>query len=599
MEDEEGVPIVGATVHIKGTINGTITSLDGKYELETDQNEGLLVVSFVGYETAETNFGLSNEFLVITLKTSNNNLGEVIAIGYGTAKRKDLTGAVAMVENMEQINSRAVTTFNDFLQGSVAGVTVVQQGGDPTNEASIIIRGVGSFNNEKPLYVVDGMPYYGGTINPNDIESVTILKDAASAAIYGAQASSGVIVITTKSGKAGKPVITIDAFAGIQQAMNLPTPLTAEEQNWAYNTAADNSGATRNPARNPELNPWGNTTRTNWIDEIFRNAAIYNTNVSLSGGNDKGRYSASFNYQDKEGLLIGTSAKRIGVRLKSEYNLTEKLLIGENFYAVNQEAIGTNTSSPYSGTIINAVYMPSAASVYDEEGNFHGVAPEGSVYAGAYGDVYNPVALLLRPTTKNPITNIDGNIYGEYAILKGLKFRSSFSLSQRNYEYKKFTPKIPENGRPSEMNYLTQSWSKTNKWVWDNQITYSKALGNHQLEVTGVSSAQFTRYEYNNVNAQDFAREEEWYQFLGNAGEIPSYGGDSYEDALYSIIGRLRYSFMDKYFITGSIRRDQTSRLAKSNNSDVFPSASLAWVISNEPFLKNSNWLDNLKLRAS
>lgn len=596
--DQTNLPMVGASIFIKGTTNGTVSNLDGRFTLETEKKEGIIVVSFIGFQTVEREFKAS-QISSIVIEPELTSLNDVLIIGYGSVKKEDVTGSVAAIENMEQISSRPVSSPQDFFQGSVAGVTVQQQGGSPTNQASITIRGVGSVNNESPLWVVDGMPYYGGTLNPNDIESITVLKDAASAAIYGAQAASGVIVVTTKSGESGKLSVAIDAYAGIQKAVNLPTPLTAEQQNWAYNTAADNSGVERDPARDIIQNSWGGVNRTNWIDEVFRTAAIYNTNVALRGGNEKGKYSASFNYQKRDGLLLDTSLERIGLRVKSEYKLSDKLKIGQNLYVTNEEAVGTNTSSSYSGVIINAIYMPSAAPVYDEEGNFHGVAPEGSVYAGTYGDIYNPVALLKRPTVSNPATYIDVNVYAELDVLNGLKYRSSFSLSQMDSEYKKFSPRIPENGRPSEMNYLDQSWSKRNKWIWDNQITYAKEFGEHKLDFTGVYSAQKTEYESNTVNARDFSREESWYQYIGNAVEISDYSSNAYEDALYSVIGRIRYSYNDKYFLSGSVRRDQTSRLAKKNNSDVFPSVSAAWKISNESFLNDINWIRNMKLRAS
>ncbi len=591
-------PLVGASIRIKNTVEGTITDMEGRFSFETKLEKGELQISFIGFQTADREFVGSQNFKIY-LDNESTSLNDVLVIGYGSARKSDLTGAVSTVSNMDQISSRPVANIQDFLQGNLPGVTVQQQGGDPTSTPTITIRGIGSVNSESPLWVVDGMPYYGGNLNPNDIESVTVLKDAASAAIYGAQASSGVIVVTTKSGKAGKLSLHVDVYAGIQKAGNLPTPLTAEEQNQAYNTAADNSGATRDPSRDIAQNPWGAVNRTNWIDAIFRNASVYSANVALSGGSDQGVYSASFNYRKKEGLLIDTYSERIGIRVKSQYNLTDKIRIGENLYVSNEEAVGTNTSSSYSGAIINAVYMPSAAPVYDENGNFHGVAPEGSAYAGSYGDVYNPVALLKRTTTNNPTTYIDANVYGEVDLLEGLKYRSSFSLSQKDSEYKKFTPKIPESGRPSEMNYLNQSWSKRNKWIWDNQLSYTQTFDKHHLDFTGVYSAQHTKYEYNSVNAQDFAREEDWYHYLENAGSINSYSSDAYEDALTSMIGRIRYNFDDKYFLSGSIRRDQTSRLSSKNNSDLFPSASAAWKLSNESFLSGISWINSMKIRAS
>ncbi|WP_461641093.1 SusC/RagA family TonB-linked outer membrane protein [Labilibaculum euxinus] len=596
--DSEKLPLIGASIRISGTSEGTVADMDGKFSFETDLTKGRLQISFIGFQSIEREFDGSQDY-TIYLAQETTSLNDVVVIGYGSSRKSDLTGSVASVSNMDQISSRPITSAQEFLQGNLAGVTVQQQGGDPASTPTITIRGMGSVNTESPLWVVDGMPYYGGTLNPNDIESITVLKDAASAAIYGAQASSGVIVVTTKSGKAGKLSVAVDVFAGVQQADNLPVPLTAEEQNWAYNTAADNSGAVRDPARDVSLNPWGGVNRTNWIDEIFRKASVYNANVGLSGGGEKGIYSASFSYQKKQGLLINTSSERIGLRVKSQYNLSDKMRVGQNLYVLNEEAIGTNNTSSYSGTIINAMYMPSAAPVYDGEGNFHGVAPKGSDYAGSYGDVYNPVALLKRPATSNPVTYIDANAYIEFDFIKDFKFRSSLMLSLKDSEYKKFTPKIPESGRPSEMNYLNQSWSKRNKWIWDNQVSYSKTINNHHLDFTGVYSAQYTKYEYNLVNAQDFAREENWYHYLENAGSINSYSSDAYEDALNSMIGRFRYNYSDKYFLMGSIRRDQTSRLSSENNSDLFPSASVAWKMSNESFMQELNWIHSMKLRAS
>lgn len=596
--DEKGESLPGVTIVIKGTTVGTVTDIDGNYSLKNVTSNAVLVYSFVGMSTQEVLVDGQSTINIVMLIDAIG-LDEVVAIGYGTAKKSDLSSSVSTVSGLDKINSRAITNPEDFLQGNVAGVTVVQQGGDPTKSAKVVIRGVGSVNEESPLWVVDGMPYYGGALNPNDIETMTILKDAASASIYGAQASSGVIVVTTKSGKSGKPKLNLDVFTGFQQATNLPTPLTAEEQSWAYNTATDNAGQSRLPAHDAGQNPWGATTRTNWVDEIFRNAYVYNVNFSLMGGGEKGRYMSSFNYQNKDGLLLGTNAKRFTFRMKGEYDLTDKITIGENFFLARTEAIGTNTSSSYSGAIINAMYMPSAAPVYDESGKFHGVAPEGSKFAGAYGDVYNPVAMLLRPTTTSPVTNYNANVYVDYQILKDLKFRSSFSMDLRSKDIKNFRPRIPESGRRTDMNYLDQSWSDRNKWIWDNQVSYLKSFGKHNFDLTAVYSSQYTTYEFNKVNTQDFAREEEWYQYIENASEILEWGSDVYEDALTSAIGRLRYNYDNRYFFSASLRQDRTSRLAKENNSDLFSSLSAAWRISSESFMQDIDWINSLKLRAS
>ncbi|SFW24074.1 TonB-linked outer membrane protein, SusC/RagA family [Sinomicrobium oceani] len=597
---KDNAPIPAATVVAdNGSGKGTSTDFDGNFTLSVNQEEGILKVSSMGYTPREVRYK-AGEKLYIELEDEINQLDEVVLIGYGSAKKGDLTAAVATVENVESIASRPVSNVNDFLQGNLPGVTVLQQGGDPTQNGQIVIRGYGSFATESPLTVVDGVPYYGPPINPNDIASISVLKDAAAAAIYGAQASSGVIVIETKSGKSGKPKVSLDVYTGFQKANNLPTALNAEQQAWAYNTAADNAGASRLSAHNAEQNPWGQTTRTNWMDEIFRTATLYNVNANVSGGAENVRYMTSFGYQKKEGVLIGTQRERYNFRVKTDFDLTEKITIGENVYYSRTDAVGTNTSSAYSGSIINAIYMPAAASVYNDDGTYQGVVPEElAQFAGAYGDVYNPVALLLRPTTTNPTDFINANVYFKYDILDGLKFKSTYSYNYTGQRYKKFQPRIPELGRTNLNNYLYQSNATTNKWIWDNQISYDKTFGKHHLNATAIYSSQHTDYEYYYQEGQGFSSEEPYNQYMGNATSVLMPETDVYEDALTSAIGRVMYNYDNRYYLTASLRRDASSRLARSNQSDYFPSASAAWRIGNEAFFENIHAVSDLKLRAS
>lgn len=598
--DEFGEGLPGVSVFVPGTNLGTTTDIDGNFSLEVPSNTKMIEVSYIGMTTEQVMLGDASNY-DLAMKSDAVALDEVVAIGYGSSKKSDITSAISTVSGVEQIDSRAITSAQDFLQGNVAGVTVLQQGGDPTRTPDVVIRGVGSINNESPLWVIDGVPYDKPQfINPNDIKSISILKDAASAAIYGAQASTGVVVVTTKSGVSGKPKVSFNFILGGQRAANLPTPLNAKEQNLAYKMAAENSKKELNAAYDATKNPWGATTRTNWIDAIFRSARLLNTNVSVAGGSDRGQYMTSFSYQDREGLLVGTNAKRYTFRVKSSYDLTDKITVGENFTMSYQKAVGVNTSSSYSGAIINAIYMPSAAPVYEADGKtFHGVAPIGSKFAGAYGDIYNPVALLLRPTTNAPTTNYNGSAYITYKPIEGLTLKSTFSMDLLEDNYKKFTPKIPESGRRTEMNYLDQNWSNRKKWIWDNQVSYEKYFGEHKLEGTLVYSSQKTDYEYNVVHAQDFSKENEWYQYIRNAKEVKEWDSDVYEDALTSAIGRLRYNYANRYFFSASLRQDKTSRLHKDNNTDYFPAVSAGWKISAEPFMENFRALSNLKLRAS
>lgn len=595
----DGMPIPAATVIPNGEISkGVATDFDGNFSLEVDRTDGTILVSSIGFSSVELPYS-GNQTLQVILDEQTNSLDEVVLIGYGTARKGDITSSISQVDGIETIASRPVATFTDFLQGNVAGVTVLHQGGDPDGGSQIVIRGYGSLSDESPLIVVDGVPYYGPSINPQDIASVSVLKDAAAAAIYGAQAASGVIVIQTKKGKKGKPQISLDFYGGIQNATGLPTSLTAEQQASVYNLAADNGGTARQAAHDATQNPWGQTTRTNWIDEIFRPAGIVNTNVNISGASENVNYMTSFGYNSKEGVLVGTKSDRYSFRLKSDLNLSDKVTIGENVYYSRTEAVGTNTSSGYSGTIVNAVYFPSAAPVRDESGLFHGVVPfDLSQFAGAYGDVYNPVALLLRPTTTSPTNYINAQVYLEYKIIDELKFRSSYAYSVNHNESKLFVPMIPELGRTNLVNSLTQGNSSTNRWVWDNQLTYTKSFGKHNLDVTAIYSSQFTDFESLTQKGEGFSSEDSFNQYLSNASDIREPETDVYEDALTSAIGRATYNYDNKYFATASIRRDETSRLALDNQADVFPAVSLGWRISDENFF-NVKGINDLKFRAS
>lgn len=600
--DEAGFPLPGANIIELGTQNGVTTDFDGNFKLKTKSDTGKITVSFIGYKNQELIFSPTiNEFKNLQLVLSNDLLNEVVLIGYGEAKRNKITTAVGTAENIKTINSRPVANLNDFLQGNIAGVTVLQNGGDPSRESLINIRGVGSVNLSNPLRIVDGSPYYGPAINPNDIESVSILKDAAAAAIYGVQAGNGVIVIKTKKGRLGKPVLNLNISGGIQTASNLPTALNAKQQADTYNLAADNAGATRLDAHDATKNPWGQITRTNWVNSIFRSAEFKNINATLSGASKKANYMMSGGYFSKEGVLVGTKYDRYSLRVKSEYDLFDNFTIGENLYFSRTNAVGANTNSGYSGSIINAIYMPSAAPIYDEQGKFHGVAPFNlEKFAGAYGDVYNPVALLLRPTTKNPTNFINANIFGEYEIANGLKVKSSFTYNLTDKNHKRFQPKVPELGRTNKENSLIVETTDKNLWTWENQIDYTKSFGFHNLGLTAVYSAQKSSYEYNYTKGTDFDREDAAYQYLGNAGSVAKkdIDFDANEVALTSATARLMYDFDGRYLFAASIRRDESSKPVGDKQVDYFPSVSLGWNIAKESFF-NVNAVNNLKLRAS
>ena len=596
---EDNQPVSFATIVANQNYNTyTTTDIDGNFSIELQQTSGTLSVEYIGYTMTTVQYQ-GSQSITIEMVSEQNVLDEVVLIGYGTSKKKDVTTSISTLEDVDQISSRPVANLNDFLQGQVAGVTVMSQGGDPSEASKVIIRGTGSLADEQPLTVVDGVPYYGPAINPNEIASVSILKDAAAAAIYGAQAASGVIVITTKKGVIGEPRVSLNMYTGVSKATNLPTPLDAKGQAWAYNTAADNAGAPRQSAHDANVNPWGAVTRTNWMDEIFRSAALYNLDASISGATEKTNYFTSFGYNKTEGTLVGTFSERYSFRVKSDYKMSDKVTIGQNVYYSNTDAQGTNTTSSYSGSIINALYMPSSAPVYDPSGAFSGVVPHDlAAFAGAYGDVYNPVALLLRPTQSNPTNFLMANVYLNYEILDGLSFRSSYSYDFTNNRFKKFTPKAPELGRTNLNNYLLESSYDKKHWIWDNQITYHKTFGKHDVNLTAIYSAQETNYNYISTQGEGFSSEEGFNQFMGNASIIRKPVTEVWQEALNSILGRVMYSYDDKYFMSASLRQDKTSRLAHNNQSEIFPSASLGWRISQENFF-DIPVVSEFKLRGS
>ncbi len=608
--DNRGVAIPGATIqllHGNGKAVAQVsTDVKGMFTFGDVQTTGnyRLKVSMMGYQSYETaakqmKEGESNSML-IRLNEESSELSEVVVVGYGQQRRGDLTTAVSSLPNVSTQVDRPVTNLGDMMQGNVAGVTVMSAGGDPSQNPKVLIRGMNTLNDNEPLYVVDGMPYYGGPINPNDIESVNILKDAAAAAIYGAQASSGVIVITTKSGKSGTPKLNVDLYRGWQNASNLPSALNAEQYAKAYNTAYANDGLALPPAHNAQQNPWGQVTRTNWMEEIFQTGDILNANVQLSGGGDKATYSSSFGYHDKEGLLLNTGYKRFTYRIKSNFDLTDRIAVGQNFYVNHTTTRGTNTESSYSGSIINAIYMNPAAPVYDENGLFHGTVPQDLAgFSSAYGDTYNPVALLKRPSVNNPTLNLNGNVFASVKIMDGLSFKSNFALNMRRYSYKRFDPKIPEIGRANGNNYLTHEEQRENRWIWDQQLNYTKNFGLHNVDAVAVYSAQKARYDQFYVQAMGFVREEGWNQYIGNAAQIPQLPTSAvWEDALTSAIARVNYNYGNRYYLGASVRQDRTSRLSEKYRSDVFPSVSAAWKISAEPFF-SSSFIDDLKVRGS
>lgn len=605
--DETGLPVIGASVMVKGTTNGTITDVDGKFELTVGNND-VLSVSYIGYETQEIRPSGNN--LVITLKENSQMLNEVVVLGYGAnARKQDLSASVGVVDNTESLATRPVSSTEGMLQGQLAGVTVQANGGDPTATPNIVIRGQGSQNGDNVLWVVDGVP--GAPIaSLSDIESIVVLKDAASAAIYGAQSGAGgVVLVTTKKAKEGAPSVSYDGTYGIRQAVNLIEPLNAEEEIEMRKLSYGNANMDLPDGWDVTKNPWIATTRTNWMDEIFRTAFYQRHNLAINVGTENSSNRLSLSYDNDEGVLINTFNKNLSLRYNGKFKLNKWATVSQDFVWKNTQKRSSDTNSGYTGAVIAAMYMPPSATVYNPlDGSYGGTTTEdpayiekyGSNFADIHGDAVNPVRLLEADNIYDKTTSVWSTTNLEIAnIIPGLKFNSRFTYNVENNYYKQFSPIRDEVGKPDLSNSLTESSYRGDTWKTENTLTYDNSFDQHTVGALLSTTADHYNVRGFEVNGQDLSDESEYLQYLSYAGTTTATDYLTGPDANVSVIARLAYSYADRYFVTASWRRDYAGRLPKENNYGDFPAATLAWKVSNEKFFPKSDVLSLLKIRAS
>lgn len=593
VKDAKGIALPGVSVKLAGTNSGTTTNADGVYQISIPVNTAL-TFSMIGYKTQQVK-PTENGTIDIILVEDNSLLNEVVVVGYGTQKKTTISGAVTDV-SLDKLNSRSVNDIGSILQGKAPGVVVVNESGDPTASPKVNIRGQGGINGENPLYVIDGSLFYGTPVlNPNDIESISVLKDGA-AAIYGARASGGVILVTTKKGANRDLTITFDAKMGVQSAWKKLKSLDAQEFAYVSNLATDNAGLPRRDAFNASVFPDGQITRTDWVDEIFRTGKVQDYNVGITGGNDKSNFYLSFNYRKAEGILLNTYSNRYNFRINSEHRINSWMKVGENVFYDYTNGNGANTTSGYTGAILSAIFYPSNVSPYTSTGAFSGLP---AAYAGAYGDVINPVAYLQRLDVSNPINTIVANPYAELDLLKGLKFRSNLSITKTFNNSKSFQTKVPEIGKIFDFNQLNQYSSTSNDLLAEQVLTYDTSFGSHHLNVIGGYSYQKRNAESITTYAQGFDDEDPKYRYMVNAS-IP-FLPDSYvsSEAMTSMFSRANYDYKGKYLLSLIARRDGSSLVAKQNRYANYGSASAGWVLNREDFMKDLTWLSNLKIRGS
>lgn len=608
VKDQIGEPVIGANVLVRGTTNGVITNVNGEFILSASKSD-VLVVSFVGYTTQE--IPVSEKQMTIVLKEDTELLDEVVVLGYGANTRKqDLSASVGIISNTDELAARPVTSTESMLQGQLPGVTIQADGGDPTSTPNIVIRGQGSQNGDNVLWVVDGVP--GAPITSmNDIESIVVLKDAASAAIYGAQSGAGgVVLVTTKKAKEGAPTLTYDGTFGFRQATNLIEPLNAEEQVEMRRRSYENAGQALPDGWNVTKNPWVGTTRSDWMDAIFRTAFYQRHNIALNVGTDKSSSRLSLSFDNDQGTLINTYKKNLALRYNGKMQLNKWITISEDLVWKNTTSRSKETDNDaYTGPILSAVYMPASATIYNPlDGSYGGTTTEdpayiekyGSNFADAHGDAVNPVRLLEAENLYNKTSDVWSTTSLEIGnVLPGLKFVSRFTYNLQNYYYKKFNPIRDEVGKPNLSNNVQEQSYRMDAWKTENTLTYDNTFGKHT--VGALFSTTADHYSKRGLEAigKDLSSEAAYLQYMAYANSTEVLDYLTGPDANVSMIARLAYSYDDRYFVTASWRRDYAGRLPKEHNFGDFPAVTLGWKISNEKFFKKNDIVNLLKLRAS
>jgi len=614
-EELTGSTIPGATIVEKGTNNGTITDIDGKFSLKLADGKAVLQFSYVGYQTIELPVN-GQSVIEVSMKSALTELDEVVVVGYGTQRKKVVTGAIATV-NAKEITSTPNLRAEQAMQGRTAGVQVTNLSGQPGEAPTVRIRGAGTTGNSAPLYIVDGMTV--GSIeylNPGDIESIDVLKDAASAAIYGARAANGVVLVTTKGGKGGTEAgmnLTYSAYHGIQNVAKTIEMLNAEQYRMLMNEGARNAGLSE-PFDLNEI-PAHNT---DWQDLLFQsNAPIFNHELSLTGGNAVSSFSSSFSYFSQQGIIGGEKSQfdRITARLNSRHQVSKRFNFGNNlaYTHIVRRGIGSNQS--FNGAYSSALNLDPLTPLYQQDQAILGLPPYSSepVVTNADGSVYgisdyvgaevvNPLALLEVQNGETRVDKVVGNVFGEFEIIDGLKVRSSFGTDLAYVINDSYRPLYYLNGAQNNTE-KTSVYKSTNRyftWQWENTISYTKKILDHQFSVLAGTTASEYRYEdLTGFNAKVPTTDpDNIYLNMATDTAWVATGGASHS-ALLSTFGRVTYDYMSRYAFTGIIRRDGSSKFGPNNRYGIFPSLGASWLLSEEKFMPKLGPVDFIKLRTS
>ncbi|MEQ6120202.1 TonB-dependent receptor [Reichenbachiella sp. MALMAid0571] len=604
--DENGDGLPGAAIVVKGSAGGTVTDLDGKYKLDVPSAESVLVVSFVGYKTQEVPVG-SRSTIDIAMEVDATSLEEIVVVGYGEVNRRDLTGAVGSIQSVDIVRSNPIQAAA-ALQGQVAGVNINKLSNNPGEGYSIDIRGLSNFdgsNASAPLVVIDGvMGADMNVLNPNDIESMDVLKDASSTAIYGSRGANGVIIITTKRGKSGTPKISYNSYVGMKVMAHMPTFQNAQQfAHHVFDLYEQETGNSLGNSRSPtdsELALVNSGQTTDWVDLITDAAVQTGHSLGLTGGTERTTYDFSLGYLNEGGNTINTSFKRYTIKAGMESKVHDKVKVGlTSYYTFSKQALSSleTLRSAFRARPTGTVYtedLQASDAAGDKDWNGY------SVFMGINDNqVLNPVIEAQKENYQREQrkSSLLANAYIDYTPIKGLSFRSSISTTVSSVQDGEFRGTYTKSQKSTRLPRASLATRAVSSYTLDNTVTYKLNSGDHGLTVTGLHSVFQQRVQDSNIAAQDLPYPSLWYHLKD--GTVTDWSTGLEERALLSYMGRINYSFKDKYLLTVTGRSDGASQLSVGNKWQFFPSVALAWRLGDEDFIKNTNMFSDLKLRVS
>ena len=604
---DTGEPLIGASLLVVGTSKGAITDFNGDYELELPKDAAQLEVSYAGY-TPQV-LALAGQSRIDVQLNPGRLLDEVVVVGYGIQKKKDVSSAIQSI-GAEDIQDIPSASFEVAMQGKASGVNITSPSGTPGGAINVNIRGISSISaSSQPLFIIDGIPVVSrnnsalnqniqpvnplADINPNDIESITILKDASAAAIYGSRGANGVILITTKRGSREQTKVNVGYYKGFSDITRVPEMMDSREFVRFLNVAAENDGLgpdywNEDFGFNPN-DPNANVQTTNIYDAIFRTGQIDNADLSLQGGNDRTQFYLSGNFFNQSGIQLGQNFRRISTRLNLDHRLSEKLKVGANVSVNRSNHKRTINENDEFGVVINAQAWDPTAPVYEADGsyanpfNYH-----------TWWPLENPLLIAKEYQNGSISSRLQGSLFGQYEILPGLMFQTTWSTDLNTLNEEAYTPNFSNKTSIGQAIFAT--WEESS-WQTENTLNFTRLLGGHSINVIAGYSAQEVKAVFSDMEGTGFATNET--PSISAAANIVYASSGRSRSALQSFLGRFNYGYKSRYLLTFTVRADGSSRFGANNRYGYFPSGSVAWRITEEPFLQNQGLFSDLKLRAS